>query len=99
MAARSSVKERPVLVSTAHRGIFVGYTKDSAEAETMTLTRARMIVYHSSDSRGLVGIGVNGPGSGARVSPPVKSITLRDVTAVIEPERHAVDEWERGLWK
>lgn len=37
-------KERAVLVTTAHRGVFVGQTADPDTAETITLTKARMVV-------------------------------------------------------
>ena len=40
--------ERPVLVTTAHRGVFFGYAKD-VSGETITLRAARLCVYWTSD--------------------------------------------------
>lgn len=94
-----SNKKRAVVVSTAHRGIFVGYTTDDPGSEIMTLTDAHMIVYHSSDSHGFVGIGVNGPGNGARVSPAVSRITLRNITADMDASSEAVEAWRSAPWK
>ena len=89
---------RPVVVTTAHRGVFVGYTTDPSDAEIVRLERGRMIVYWPESTRGVVGLAVRGPGAGSRVSPPA-TITLRNVTSVIEASAAAAEQWEQEPWE
>lgn len=88
---------QPLLVTTAHKGVFFGYGKPTTEA-TIKLERARMCVYWTSDCRGVLGLAVTGPVKGCRIGPAVPSITLRDVTSVTEVSDEAAANWEKGLW-
>lgn len=94
----SECKFRPVVVTTAHRGVFVGYTSDPADSEVVTLSRGRMVVYWPAEVRSVLGLAVRGPLAGSRVSPAVRSITLRGVTAVIDASDEAVAQWEQEPW-
>lgn len=89
---------KAVIVTTKHRGIFFGYTEAGLTDSELELTQARMIVYHSADSHGVVGCAERGPGRGARVSPSVKRLGLRDVIAVIECTETAVTNIEEEPW-
>lgn len=92
-----SVKtERPVLVTTAHRGVFFGYAKDTS-GETIALRAARCCVYWSRDVKGFLGLAAHGPSKLCRVGPPA-DITLRNITAVAELTPEAVEKWEAGPW-
>lgn len=91
-------KSRPVVVTTAHRGVFVGHTDAEPTADECVLTDARMVVYYSADARGVTGIAVVGPGGAARVSPAVTRLGLRNVTSIADATPAAVAEWERGRW-
>ena len=71
---------RPVLVTTAHRGVFFGYA-DKTDGETIELKRARLCVYWTADLRGFMGLAASGPSSGCRIGPPA-DIELRAITAV-----------------
>lgn len=90
---------RPVVVTTQHRGVFVGYTADPTDAEIVTLERGRMIVYWPAEVHGVLGLATRGPVKGSRVSPAVKSIALRNVTSVIEATAEAAEQWEKELWQ
>lgn len=94
----ASRKKRPVVVTTKHRGVFVGYTTDTDKADPITLTDARMVVYYSPGTRSVLGIAAGGVASGSRVSSAVPSITLRDVTAVMGASPEAVKAWEAEPW-
>ncbi len=96
--ATKKLVERAVVVSTANRGIFVGYTTDAAGADVVRLVRARMIVYYTAETRGFMGIASRGVGKGSRVSPAVPAITLRNVTAVVDASEAAVAAWEAEPW-
>lgn len=93
----SNKTTRPVVVSTAHRGIFVGYTSDSGDGDAIELTQARMVVYYGAETRSFMGLAVRGP-LGAKVSPAVIRIKLRNVTAVVDASPEAVVAWEKEPW-
>ena len=88
---------RPVLVTTAHRGVFFGYAKDTT-GETITLKRSRLCVYWSSDLKGFMGLAAQGPSASCRIGQPV-DITLRNITAVVEVSAEATAKWEAAPWK
>lgn len=94
----SESKTRPVVVTTAHRGVFFGYTADADDAETIRLERARMCVYWPAANHGVLGLAERGPLSEARVSPAVQRITLRNITAVIAVTPEAAERWEAEPW-
>jgi hypothetical protein len=89
-------KERAVLVTTAHRGVFFGYA-NVTDGETISLRRARLCVYWSRDVKGFMGLAASGPTAGCRIGPPA-DITLRAITAVVEVDAAAVKAWEAAPW-
>ena len=88
--------ERPVLVTTAHRGVFFGYA-DKTDGTTVKLTRARNCVYWSADVQGFMGLAATGPSASCRIS-PAADIELRDVTSVSEVTPKAAKRWEDAPW-
>lgn len=93
---KSEVAERPVIVTTAHRGVFFGYAKDT-EGETIKLARSRLCVYWSADCKGFMGLAANGPTKSCRIGPPA-DIELRNITAVLEVSPEAEKAWIAGAW-
>jgi hypothetical protein len=87
---------RPVLVTTAHRGIFFGYSTDTS-GETVKLSRGRLCVYWSEDCKGFMGLASTGPTASCRIGNPA-DIELRNVTSVTEVTAVAVAQWEAGHW-
>jgi hypothetical protein len=92
----AAVKERPVLVTTAHRGVFFGYATKT-DGETIALKRSRLCVYWSADVKGFMGLAANGPSVSCRIG-PAADITLRNITAVLDVTPAAVTKWESGPW-
>jgi hypothetical protein len=90
--------KRPVVVCTKYRGVFFGYAEDTS-GSTITLKRARMCVYWTDATKGVLGLASEGPGDGCRIGNAVPSIELRGVTAVIEMAETAVQRWEAAPWK
>lgn len=88
--------ERPVIVTTEHRGVFFGYATDT-DGETITLARARNCVYWSADCKGFMGLASSGPTQGCRIG-PAADITVRNITAVLECTPEAVTAWEKQPW-
>ena len=91
------MKERAVIVTTAHRGVFFGYATKTTGA-TIVLKRARLCVYWSPDVRGFMGLAANGPTSGCRIG-PAADIELRNITAVVDVTSAAVEKWEAAPWR
>lgn len=88
--------ERPVLVTTAHRGVFFGYATDTS-GTTIRLSRARNCIYWTAALKGFLGLASDGPGDGCRIG-PAADIELRDVTCVAEVTPEAVARWEAAPW-
>ncbi len=88
--------ERPVIITTAHRGVFFGYATET-DGETIALRRSRLCVYWSADCKGFMGLAANGPTKTCRVG-PAADITLRNITAVLEVSAEAAKAWEAGPW-
>lgn len=95
-STKTAPKGRPVVVTTAHRGVFFGYADDT-DGETITLRGGRLCVYWSADVRGFMGLAATGPTKGCRIGPPA-TITVRAITAVLECSPAAVEAWERAPW-
>lgn len=93
----NKTKPLPILVTTAHKGVFFGYGIPSTE-KTIRITDAQMCVYWSSDVKGVVGLAANGPTSSCRIGPPAPAITLHDVTAVMEVSQQAELKWKQMPW-
>ncbi len=92
----SKVKERPVLVTTAHRGVFFGFATET-DGEQIALRAARGFVYWSRDVKGFLGLAATGPTKSCRIGPPA-DITLRNITSVAEVSADAVKCWEAAPW-
>ena len=90
-------RERAVLVTTTHRGVFFGYATDTAGA-VIKLRAARNCLYWPVGNKGFLGLASIGPANGARVG-PAADIELRDITCVAECTAEAVKAWEAAPWK
>lgn len=98
MANKSKeIKERPVIVTTEHRGVFFGYATDIG-GDTIELKRARLCLYWSTDVKGFMGLAATGPSASCRIG-PAADIVLRKITAVLSVTPEAVKAWEGAPWK
>ena len=96
MRAKRSKKERAVLVTTAHRGVFFGYATDTG-GTTISLRAARCCIYWPAAIKGFLGLASDGPMPEARVG-PAANIELRDITCVAECTPEAIVAWEKAPW-
>jgi hypothetical protein len=92
----SKKKERCVLVTTAHRGVFCGYATDT-DGATIKLRAARLCVSWSADLHGFMGLASHGPGVRCRIG-PAADIELRDITSVVEVSAEAEKRWSAAPW-
>lgn len=87
----------PLVVTTAHRGVFFGYGEPTA-SDTIRLERARMCVYWPKELHGVIGLASKGPTKGAKIGPAAPAITLQNVTSIIEASESAAKAWEAEPW-
>lgn len=95
--AKQNGKERAVLVTTQHRGVFFGYATKT-DGAIINLRAARNCLYWAKDVKGFIGLANTGPIGGSRVGPPA-DIELRDITSVTTVLPEAVKVWESAPWK
>ena len=84
-------KERPVIVTTEHRGVFFGYATDTT-GDRFALKRARMAIYWGT-TRGLMQLAETGPTQTSKISARA-DLEIRKVTAVFEVTPEAAKAWE-----
>lgn len=103
MAAKKTAKkkttksrERYVLVTTEHRGVFAGYAQETS-GDVIKLRAARNVVYWPATTRGFLGLASDGPATGSRVG-PAADIELRKITCVAEVTEAARALFEAGPW-
>ena len=94
--ATTTTKERAVLVTTTHRGVFFGYLQ-SRNGDSVTLRAARNCVYWDRATKGFLGLAQQGPGSGCRIG-PAADIELFGITAIADVTPDAVAKWEAAPW-
>lgn len=94
--AKKSNAERAVVVTTAHRGVFFGYTDDTSGA-IISLRAARNCIYWHADQKGFVGLAAIGPTKNARIG-PAADMELHDITCVAACTPEAIAAWERAPW-
>ena len=94
--------EFPVVVTTAHKGVFFGYAEFDGGwldgKDVIRLERARMCVYWSAELKGVLGLASRGPSPQCKIGEPVPAITLGAVTSVMEVTDDAVTCWESAPW-
>lgn len=88
-------KERAVVVTTSHKGIFFGYSSDTS-GNIIKLNRARNCIYWRG-IKGFLALAESGPTKECRIGPPA-DIELRDITCVAECTPEAAKAWEAGYW-
>ena len=89
---------KPVVVTTAHRGVFFGFLKGKVAKEVLVIEEARNCLYFSKDVKGFLGLAETGPTEGCRVGPKAPEMTLYDITSVTLCTETAVKAWESAPW-
>lgn len=91
-----TIKERAVLVTTAHKGVFFGFATETG-GSTIKLRAGRCCVYWSADLQGFMGLAAMGPNSSCKIG-PAADIEVRDITAVVEVTDAAAEKWTKARW-
>jgi hypothetical protein len=91
---------RPVLVTTAHRGVFFGYLVGEPSKAQVVINRARNVTYWDAATRSFLGLAAQGPTNACRVSAAAgDASTLFDITGVFVCTPEAVAKFEEGPWQ
>lgn len=93
---KANGKERAVLITTSHRGVFFGFATDT-DGETIKLRAARNCLRWSTEMKGFLGLALLGPDKNCRIG-PAADIELRDITCVAECSPEAILAWESAPW-
>jgi hypothetical protein len=95
-----SETQQPVLVTTAHRGVFFGYLVGVPSKAQVVIDKARNVTYWDASVRSFLGLASQGPSSKCRVSAAAGAAsTLYDITGVFVCTPKAVDKFEQGPWR
>jgi hypothetical protein len=95
----SKANRKAYLITTSKRGVFFGYSLKKTDS-FYTLKDARMVVYWSSDVRGVLGLVADGPNESCRITPKVGTLKLPvcDVDSISDVSIKAAIEFEKGYW-
>lgn len=96
MAKAKKVKERAIVVTTEHRGVFFGYASDTS-GDVIKMRACRNCIYWTTETRGFLGLAKWGPKKGCRIGPEADT-EIRKITAVAECTEEAVNNWEASPW-
>lgn len=91
----------PVVVTTAHRGVFFGYAQQEAldkHPKSIDLLQARNCIYWAADLRGFMGLATVGPNKACKIGPTVDRLTLQDITCVVYATADAASNWRSPNW-
>ena len=93
----ASAERIPVLVTTAHRGVFFGFASpDETENKAkITLTDCRNCLYWQKEVGGFLGLAATGPSTDCRVGASAKKVVLHDITSVSHCTAEATAAWTR----
>ena len=94
------MEKKAVVVTTEHRGVFFGYIEDKSKLPAeITLTQARMCVYWSLDTRGVLGLASHGPKPDCKITHAIPRFVAYKITSLMECSPEATENWEKGIWK
>lgn len=102
MAKEKESSKRAVVICTAKRGVFFGYTEEKSDAiierGKVVLADARMCTYWSAETKGVLGLAASGPQRGSRIGPRISELACESVTAVMVCSPKAIETWEAAPW-
>ena len=95
------MKDRHVVVTTDkdRRGVFFGtLISQDNERGLGTLEGAKMCVFWSQATKGVLGLASHGPAEGSKITPEIPRIELNGVTSIMDCTEIAVARWAGEIW-
>lgn len=91
--------QKPVLVTTAHRGVFFGYLVGEPSKAHVVISKCRNVTYWDAATKSFLGLAATGPTKQCRISAAAGAdSTLYDITGVFVCTPEAVEKFEQGPW-
>lgn len=92
---KAPVKERAVMITTAHRGVFFGYATDTS-GDVIKVRACRNCIQWRG-LKGFLDLASTGPNDRCRIGAPADG-ELRNITAVFDVAPEAAAKWEAAPW-
>lgn len=88
---------KPVLITTAHRGVFAGLIPDDQDltVKAMPLKAAKMAIYWGT-TKGVMELAESGPTKTSKISAAADIPMLHDITAIFAITPTAWAAWEKA---
>ena len=91
--------KRYVVITTDKKGVFFGVLDKWLQKEAIAILKnAKMCIYWSADTKGVLGLAGIGPQEGSRLTPEIPQIELNGVTSIMDCTKEAVKQWKLELW-
>ncbi len=89
--------DKPVLITTAHRGVFAGLIPDTQDltAQSMPLKSAKMAIYWGT-TKGVMQLCETGPTANSKISAKADIPMLHAITGVFDITPAAWAVWEKA---
>lgn len=86
---------KPVIITTAHRGVFFGYISNDQdlEAKSMPLKQAKMAIYWGT-TKGVAQLANSGPTEKSRIGAEANIPMLHDITVIFDVTPEAEAKWK-----
>lgn len=91
------MKNKPVLITTKHRGVFFGYLEsrdDTGGAVSVVLTAARCAIRFGTEG-GFLELARSGPTGESKIGSPAERLELFDVTSIADVTAEVATTWEK----
>jgi len=87
--------DKPVLITTSHRGVFYGRLSDDQDenSRTLVLVNCRNVIYWAG-SNGFLGLAADGPEHESRIGSTAPRVRIHDITSVSDCSQAAADKFE-----
>lgn len=89
--------DKPVLITTAHRGVFAGLISDTQDltVQSMPLKSAKMAIYWGT-TKGVMQLCETGPTANSKISAKADIPMLHAITGVFDISPAAWAVWEKA---
>jgi len=94
-------KDQWVVVTTNkdRRGVFYGLLKEwDRDKDYLILEQARMIIYWSQETKGVLGLASDGAANGSKVTSTIPMIELNGITAILLATQKAQKRFRDEIW-
>lgn len=97
--SKTDWKDKWVVVTTSKNGVFYGKLKEwDREKDYAVLENAKMVVYWSKETKGVLGLAATGPAVGSKVTSAVPLLEINGITAIMLASEKAQKRFQEEIW-